>query len=79
MGNGTQQGEVTAGAPPPERLGCAEALQALYLASSKLRLRVQQYGPKVRLFSEWDEHAAAMKTAETVLHNALSQPRYPVG
>lgn len=70
MDNGTQEIGSKSGTPPPERLGCAEeALQALYLSSSKLRLRVQQYGPKVRLFSEWDEHAAAMKCAETVLHN----------
>ena len=67
-----KQSEVTAGTPSPERLGCAEALQALYLASSKLRLRVQQYGPKVKLFIEWDDHTAAMKNAETVLHNTGS-------
>lgn len=67
----------TDGPPLAEPSGCAEVLNELYAASAKLRLRINDYGQKVKLFSEWDEHATAMKHAEAVLHNAAGEPPAP--
>lgn len=43
------------------------ALEQLYRSSSLLRVRVDQFAPRVKRFSEWERHTESMRTAENVL------------